>query len=287
MSLASESYDEILTSCPLLKILRGGNCHAKVLAEGSRTWVCLKLRAWALCLDFGPLNDYKDGAKSSESGKEQGSATSIKKTSSGSTSSSSSSTTKNPTEEQEERRKEVYRKVFSKMSAMIELESVNLGKRCIVSLSKPLWIDNNDKASGFKLLLMCPRLKSLTLDTSLTDKATREWIKTNWPSIQINGASAASTGTGTTAAPRNVHPSRIEHDDFDDDDDEDDTEPNEYGYVQGQGPYCAKCDMRGCSHHEEYLQMRHEERQRMRRHYGHFTGNFYIDHNGRQRKKWF
>jgi len=236
ITLESESYEEILSSCPQLWTLRGGNVKAKVLTEG-RPWVCTILRHWSLCLDFGATEDYHGNITDPATGP-------------ASSASSSSSSTKKEVEQQvEQMREEVRRQLFERMSLLGELESVDFRQQYQKGLSNPLRVDHND--SGLERLLQCPRLKELKFDWDESESETYHWIRTHWQKIEVNSLPASE-----------------DEDEGEDDedldgygsDDCDSDESDEYGYREGRGPYCAKCDEHGCSHYAEVLEFRHKER---------------------------
>ncbi|KAG0042192.1 hypothetical protein BGZ83_000789 [Gryganskiella cystojenkinii] len=182
MTLKSEMYDDILSGCPRLMILRGGNCQAKVLIKSNKPWVCLQLQEWTLCLDFGSLEDYLD---------EDEDQPSLSQATNAEPEASSSSSSPLPPPEVKEpvktsleaaRRKEVYHEVISKMSLLSELQIVNLSKRSSEGLVHEFWVDDNPAFE--KLLRQCHGLKRLAIPLCL-DATLRSWIESCRPGIII------------------------------------------------------------------------------------------------------
>ncbi|GJJ74264.1 hypothetical protein EMPS_06622 [Entomortierella parvispora] len=169
INLASESYEEILSSCPQLQTLRGGNVKAVVLTEG-RSWVCTKLRLWSLGLDFGPADDYR--------GK-------ITKLTESPDSTPSRSTKEEVGQWVEQMRNQVCLQLFGRMSLLVNLQTADFRVKNLRGCPWPLLLlDHQD--SGLERLLQCPRLKEVMFDWDESELETYDWIKTHWKNININ-----------------------------------------------------------------------------------------------------
>ncbi|GJJ74265.1 hypothetical protein EMPS_06623 [Entomortierella parvispora] len=207
INLASESYEEIMSSCPQLLTLRGGNVKALVLTQG-RPWACTMLRLWSLCLDFGTTDDYRRRIADSATGPLDSatgpldSATGPSDSAIGPSDSETSSSMEKVVEQQiEQMRKEARRQLFERISLLVHLESADFRQVNPIGCSGPLLqLDRHE--SSLELLLQCPRLKEVMFDWDKSELETYDWIKTHWQQIKVNSPPTW-------------------HDDYDEDEDED------------------------------------------------------------------
>ncbi|KAG0045518.1 hypothetical protein BGZ83_009294 [Gryganskiella cystojenkinii] len=164
--LSGEMYAAILSGCPQLKIFRGGVCMAKDLVDDNVPWACVRLYEWVLCFDLGFLSDCNEPKFEETNIKGVGYPPSSK-----------------AAELQAKvKQKRVIREIFTRMSRLTLLETVDFSLRNLDDLATPLLIE---EGSGFEMLMsQCSKLRELTFTAPFPRKA-ESWLEDHWPSVQI------------------------------------------------------------------------------------------------------
>lgn len=160
--ITGEMYQEILSSCPLLKEFQGDKLHASVIANG-RPWVCTSLREFRCLIDCSGMKRSTTGTKVQEMTLDD----------------------------------EIQRCVFEMLSRLWGIEyiviRVNDGKAPCLQLSI---------RKGLELLEGCKFVKEIDFDSTdqdLTQDDVR-WMTSHWKDFETSQRSVAPLQRGQTGA---------------------------------------------------------------------------------------